>query len=126
MSFLTLKYLHIGIVILSVGGFLLRGIWMMFCPLLLEQRWVRIAPHVVDTLLFATGITLAFSLQLNPFSTPWFLAKLIAIVVYILAGMLALRRGPTRATRAVALVIALGTVSWAAAAALTHQAVPWI
>ena len=126
MSFLTLKYLHIGIVILSVGGFLLRGMWMLFFPLLLEQRWVRIAPHVLDTLLFATGITLAFTLPLNPLNSPWFLAKLIAIVIYILAGMFALRRGRTLAARAVALVIALGAVGWAATAALTHQAVPWI
>jgi uncharacterized membrane protein SirB2 len=126
MSFLALKYLHIGIVILSVGGFLLRGIWMLFFPLLLEQRWVRITPHVVDTLLFTSGISLAFTLQLNPLSTPWFLAKLIAIIVYILAGMLALRRGRTLAARIVALVIALGAVSWAAGSALTHQAVPWI
>ncbi len=126
MSFLALKYLHISIVILSVSGFLLRGLWMIFYPVLLEQRWVRIAPHVIDTLLFASGITLAFSLQLNPLNTPWFLAKLIAIVVYILAGMLALRRGRTLAARVVALVIALGAVGWAATAALTHQAVPWI
>ena len=126
MSLVTLKYLHIGIVILSVGGFLLRGFWMVCFPLVLERRWVRIAPHVVDTLLLVSGITLALTLQLNPLNNPWFLAKLIAIVVYILAGMLALRRGRTLITRGIALVIAIGAVSWAGAAALTHQAVPWI
>ena len=126
MSYLSLKYLHIGIVILSVSGFILRGIWRLYCPKLLERRWVRIAPHVVDTLLFGSGIALAVMLQLNPAGAPWFAVKLIAIVIYILAGMVALRRGRSKAIRSVALGIALLAVAWAAGGALSHQVVPWV
>ena len=126
MSYLTLKSVHIGIVILSVSGFILRGIWMLYFPARLKRRWVRVAPHIVDTLLFGTGIALAFSLDLNPVDTAWFAVKLLAIVVYILAGIVALRAGRTKASRTVALIIALSAAAWAAGGALNHQVLPWV
>ncbi len=125
MSIQTLKYLHICIVIVSVSGFLLRAVWMLYCPELLKQRWVRIVPHFVDTALFASGFSLAISLQVTPGNSPWFAAKLMAIVVYILAGIVALRKGRSRAVRVVALMVALGAVAWAAGGALSHQVIPW-
>ncbi len=125
MSYLTLKSVHISFVILSLSGFILRGIWMLYFPARLQRRWVRITPHIVDTLLFASGITLAFSLELNPAGTPWFAVKLIAIVIYIVSGSVALRRGRNKATRIVALIIALIAAAWAVGGALSHQPLPW-
>jgi len=125
MPYLTLKTVHVGLVILSLSGFILRGIWMLYFPARLQRHWVRITPHIVDTLLFASGIALAFTLELNPAATPWFAVKLIAIVIYILAGSVALRRGRNKATRSVALIIALSAAAWAAGGALSHQPLPW-
>jgi len=126
MSYLTLKFLHVGIVIVSVSGFMLRSVWMLLGSPLLERRWVRIVPHFVDTALFASGLALAFSQQINPADHPWFAVKLIAIVVYILAGIVALRTGRSRATRIGALFIALAAAAWAAASAISHQPLPWV
>ncbi len=126
MSYAMLKSVHVGIVILSVSGFILRGIWMLYFPARLQRRWVRVAPHILDTLLLGSGLTLAFTLQLNPLSTPWFAAKLTAVVIYILAGSMALRRGRNKGTRIVALIIALGAVAWAVGAVLSRQSIPWI
>ena len=48
MSYLAVKHLHITCAALSGMLFLLRGIWMMRASALLQQRWVRIVPHVIE------------------------------------------------------------------------------
>ncbi len=125
MFYLALKSTHVGIVILSLSGFILRGIWMLYFPAMLQRRWVRVTPHIVDSLLLATGIALAVTLELNPADTPWFAVKLIAIVIYIVAGSVALRRGRNKAIRIAALIIALIAAAWAVGGALSHLPLPW-
>ncbi len=56
MEFASLKAIHIGTVAVSYILFLVRGIWMLSDLPLLHQRWVRIVPHVNDTLLLAAGV----------------------------------------------------------------------
>jgi hypothetical protein len=43
---------------------------------------VRIAPHVVDTLLLVLGVMMAYQLGISPFSG-WLGAKLLALLAYI-------------------------------------------
>jgi len=59
MIYLALKHLHLICVAVSGSGFALRGFWMLTGSPLLERRWVRIVPHVVDTVLLASAIALA-------------------------------------------------------------------
>ena len=49
-----LKALHVSLALVSGAGFALRGAWMLRDSRLLEARWVRTAPHAVDTLLLAS------------------------------------------------------------------------
>ena len=88
--------LHIATVLLSLAGFVVRGVWMLRGSSLLRARWVRATPHIVDTLLLASGIGLIFTLHLYPTQQPWLVAKLVALVVYIVLGAIALKRGRTR------------------------------
>jgi len=74
---------------------------------LLSRRWVRIAPHFVDTLLLTSAVSLAVLSAQYPFARPWLTAKLIGLLVYILCGMAALRRGRTRRQRIFFFVLAL-------------------
>ena len=92
--------LHITCALISISGFVLRGIWMLRDSQRLRARWVRIAPHVVDTLLLATGLVMVFRLRLYPGQQAWLTAKLVALVVYIVLGMIALKRGKTKIQRA--------------------------
>ena len=55
-AYLIAKNLHVGCVILSLGGFAARGMLMLGASPLLERRFVRIAPHVVDTVLLASAL----------------------------------------------------------------------
>lgn len=90
----------------------------------LQARWVRTLPHVVDTLLLASGIGLIFTLDLSPARQPWLVAKLSAVVVYIVLGSMALKRGKTRTQRLVAFGAAVIVFGYILAVALTHQTIP--
>lgn len=86
-----MKHLHMTFAFLTLFSFALRGVWMMRQSPLLRQRWVKIAPHIIDTLLLVTALILAGMLRYNPAAHPWLMAKIIALVVYIALGVVAFR-----------------------------------
>lgn len=120
-AYLVAKHLHIACVILSLGGFAARGVLMLAGSALLERKFVRIAPHVVDTLLLASAIWLTVILRQYPFVNGWLTAKVIGLVVYIVLGAIALRRGKTKGVRIAAFVAAAGTAFYIVSVALTHD-----
>ena len=120
-TYLALKHLHLTTVILSFALFALRGLWMLVDSPQLQRRWVRIAPHLIDTVLLASAIGLTLILQQYPFVNDWLTAKVLALIAYILLGGIALRRGPTRAIRAAAWVAALATFGYIVSVALTRH-----
>jgi uncharacterized membrane protein SirB2 len=103
----VVKVIHVTCVVLSFSGFFIRGIWMLRDSGMLRRRWVRIAPQLVDTLLLVSAITLAFQLRFSPLEQPWLLAKIIALVVYIGVGLVALRFGQNKSTRLLAWLLGL-------------------
>ena len=125
MPYLAIKYLHVSCALLSGTFFLLRGVWMLRGSALLQARLVRIVPHLIDTLLLATAITLAVRSGQYPFVQPWLTAKLLALCVYIALGTIALKRGRSNRVRAAAFVAALGTFSYIVAVAITRQPLTW-
>lgn len=92
---------------------------------LLHLRWVRIAPHVVDTVLLISAITLAWKLGISPLSTPWLAAKIAALLLYIAAGMIALKYGKTKRTRLIAWMAGQLVFLYIVSVALTHNPEPW-
>ncbi|MCE7915110.1 MAG: regulator SirB [Nitrosomonas sp. PRO4] len=102
MSYALLKMIHVGSVIVSYMLFFLRGIWYMQKSENLHQRWVKILPHVVDTILLVSAITLAFIIQQDPLTHSWLTAKITGLLIYIGLGMIALRFGKTRRIKIIA------------------------
>ena len=92
---------------------------------LLHQRWVRIAPHAVDTVLLVSAILLAWRLGISPPSTPWLAAKIAALLLYIAAGMFALKYGKTKRTRLIAWLAGQLVFLYIVSVALTHNPEPW-
>ena len=121
MNYLALKHLHITFAVLSGGFFLLRGLWMLLDSPLLQRRWVRIVPHVVDTVLLASALGLVFWSGQYPFVQSWLTAKVLALLAYIVLGTIALKRGKTKGVRTFALLAALATFAYIVAVALTRQ-----
>jgi uncharacterized membrane protein SirB2 len=125
MDYLTLKSLHVGCVAVSYALFLLRGIWMMFSPEWLRLRWVRILPHVVDTVLLGSAVAMALMIRQYPFVAGWLTAKLLALLLYIVLGSIALKRGRTRNQRIAAWFAAQAVFFYIVAVALTRSPLPW-
>ena len=123
MSYALLKMIHVGSVIVSYLLFILRGIWMMQDSENLRQRWVRILPHVVDTILLTSAIALAMIIQQNPLSDSWLTAKVIGLLLYICLGMVAMRFGKTRQTKMIAWVAAQCVFIYIVLVALTKSPV---
>ena len=119
--YLIVKSLHISAAIVSLSGFAWRGLLMLRESSWLTRRWVRIVPHVIDTVLLGSAIGLAVMSHQFPFTSNWLTAKLLALLGYIGLGMVALRSGRTRRQRAVALVLALLCVLYLLAVALTRN-----
>ena len=124
--YLPLKYAHLAFAVASFSGFMLRGFWMMSGSTLLDHRAVRIVPHAVDTLFLVTGIALVLQLSLPVMQSPWLLAKLTGLVVYVVLGTIALRRGPTMPIRQVAFVGALSAFAYIVGAAASKSPASWI
>lgn len=92
---------------------------------LLQQRWVKVLPHIIDTALLLSAIILAYQLSFSPLSAPWLMAKIIALLVYILLGMIAIKRGKTLKTRLTAWLAALLVFAYIVSVAMTHNPLPW-
>ena len=91
----AIKLVHAGAAALSIGLFALRGAWMLRSPQRLQRRWVRIAPHVIDTVLLASALWLAWQLGADG-TRGWLWAKVIALCAYIALGTVALKRAHAR------------------------------
>jgi uncharacterized membrane protein SirB2 len=126
MLFLFVKHLHVAMVAVSLGGFAARGALMLAGSRLLDARWVRVAPHVVDTVLLASGIWLAWLTAQSPLAQPWLAAKILGLCAYIGFGMLALRRARTKAARAICFVLALAAAAYIVSVALTRDPAGWL
>ena len=94
---------------------------MLAAPDRLRRTWVRVVPHVVDTVLLASALYLAG--QLGPGAGSWLAAKVAGLVVYVAAGVVALRGGKTRGARIAAFVFALATFGYIVSVAVTKS--PW-
>ena len=121
MQYLALKWVHIACAILSISGFALRGTLMLLDSPLLAARFVRIAPHVVDTMLLASALWLAALIGQYPFAQGWLTAKVLALIAYIVLGTVALKRARSKAVRAAAFALALGTAAYIVSVALTRD-----
>lgn len=123
MSYALIKTTHLTCAALSFSLFFLRGMWMLYAPQRLRALWVRVLPHVIDTVLLGSAITLAVLSRQYPLELPWLTAKLVALLVYIGLGTVALKRGRTRAIRAGAWIAALCVFGYIVAVAYTRN--PW-
>jgi len=121
MIYLALKHLHVACVLASGAGFFLRGLFMLAGRSPGERRWLRILPHLVDTVLLGSAIAMAVISSQYPFAQNWLTAKLVGLLVYIGCGTMALKRGKSRAVRAAFFVAALLAYAYIVSVALTRN-----
>jgi uncharacterized membrane protein SirB2 len=121
MDYALVKLVHQSAVALSISGFFVRGLGALGDAAWVKSRAAKTLPHIVDSVLLLSALTLAWLLRLHPGNAPWLLAKIIGLVLYIGLGMLALKPGRPWALRAAAWVGALAIFGWIVSVALTKN-----
>uniref|UniRef100_A0A8I0CX68 SirB family protein n=1 Tax=Pseudomonas tritici TaxID=2745518 RepID=A0A8I0CX68_9PSED len=111
-TFSVLIYVHIAAVALTISFFVLRYWWRYSNNALLGARWVRVAPHCIDTVLFLSGAGLMWVTGYLPFTDKgtWLTEKLFGVIIYIVLGFIALGRRRPRSQQAGFIAFLLGLV----------------
>ncbi|HWH74815.1 MAG TPA: SirB2 family protein [Methylibium sp.] len=117
----TLKLAHVALVTASGLLFALRGAAVQAGAAWAMRRPWRLLSVVIDTLLLTAGAMLWWLLGLHPVRDPWLGTKLALLLLYIVLGSLAMKRGRTPAVRRASYAAALATYLFIATVALRHQ-----
>ncbi|CAK0739483.1 SirB2 family protein [Gammaproteobacteria bacterium] len=117
------KYLHILTVNITISLFVVRGYWMIINSPQLTRRWVRVTPHINDTLLLTAALTMTYLSGWHLFTQSWLIAKLLALLVYIILGSIAIRPGRPKLVRIIAWLCALVVFGYIVLVAITKD--PW-
>jgi uncharacterized membrane protein SirB2 len=121
-----IKFVHVLCVILSGSLFALRGMMMLAGSRLTNHAALRYLSYAIDTTLLTAALMLVTILHQYPFVQAWLTVKVLLLVVYIVLGVFALRRGRTRRVRAACYVIALVVFASIVGVALAHSPLGWL
>ena len=119
--YIFVKYVHLTSVVLSLTGFFLRGLLVLRASPLMNASWLKVLPHINDTILLIAALSLAVMSNQYPFVVAWVTAKVLGVIAYIMLGSLALRAGSTRKTRIVCWIAAITVFGWIVSVAVTRQ-----
>lgn len=116
-----IKWVHVAAVSASGVLFFLRGLglnlglkWMMAAPL-------RYLSYSVDSVLLTAALMLATILHQAPFVDAWLTVKVVLLVVYVVLGSFALKRGRTPAARWTSFVAAGAVFLFIVSVARAHH-----
>lgn len=118
-----IKLIHMSTAFISISFFIVRGLWVFNNSEMMNRKWVKIIPHINDTILLVTAIILAVGLSQYPFTHDWLTAKFIALLAYIVFGMFALKRAKELKNKVVFFILALMTFSYIVGVALNRTVV---
>lgn len=120
----SLLLVHKITVLLSLFSFFIRGLGHILAKPWIEKKVVKIAPHIIDTILIVSAVAL---IVIGPWSgtEDWILAKIAGLVAYILLGILAFKKAKARNLKAFLWMLALLAFFYMVAVAKTHLAWPF-
>ncbi len=105
-----LKHIHMACAGLTFVGFLIRGYWMIIESDMLQKKPIKILPHIIDSVLLLTAIIMVVLSGMYPFQVDWITIKVFLLVLYIVLGTIALKKGKTKKTRMITFALALVTI----------------
>lgn len=85
--YIALKHLHLTFVVISLLIFFVRGVFLFINSPLLTKKIMKIAPHIINTIMLVSGVVLAVNLGMKPGEHPWIMAKIIGLIVFIVVGV---------------------------------------
>ncbi len=90
-----------------------------------SYAWKRRIPDSIDSVLFISGMSLAYILGFAPWVDSWLLVKLLALLIYIGFGFMALREGSALWLKRVCFIFALITITYMITIAHNKVIYPW-
>ena len=108
-------------VIISGLGFAFRSVWMLQQSPLMVNLWVRTLPHVVDSVLLASAVTLSVLSHQYPLTQDWLTVKVLVLVLYIVSGAMALRYATSGRARLYCLGLAFLAYGFIISVAVTRH-----
>ncbi len=120
----TLKLAHVACVVISGSLFIVRYARFRMYPDQPLPKALKVLPHINDTVLLASAIGMLSLIGLNPFITPWLLAKIVALVLYIALGVICMRSLPGSRRQSVSFVAAISVFAYIVLVGLSKQALP--
>ncbi len=120
------KWVHVTAVLASGGLFLLRGLLLQAGASSGPGRWALAAPvrylsYGMDTLLLTAALMLLTMLPGTMFANGWLWVKMLLLVMYVVLGSFALRRGRSPGVRRACFVAALAVFGCMLAVARSHH-----
>ena len=119
----AVKHTHMMFIAMSVIFFIVRFVLHLRQSPIMEKKFVKVAPHVIDTFLLLSGFTLCFMIKQYPFVDPWMTEKIICVAAYIALGIMALKSNRNKLFKFFAFIGAIGWVVLAAKLAHFKQVV---
>ena len=121
MDYLAVKTLHVTFVVISISLFVLCGSLQLQSKPWRQWWLLRVAPHIVDTVLLGSALWLVWRSGQYPFVDGWLTAKVLALLFYIGLGIRALGRNTPPVQRLPYFVAALLSVTYIVGVALTRS-----
>ena len=112
--YLLIRQLHMMTAILIVSLFTLRFMLLMRNSSWIPNRLLKVLPHINDSLLLVLATLLCVIIQQAPLITPWLSEKVAAVILYIVAGMFALKWSKQRLIQFFWFMIAISMFAYAA------------
>ncbi len=91
LSYQAIKSIHLAAVTLTIIGFIIRAFLAINNSSWLKGRVIKILPHIIDTILFGSGLTLLWQAKFYPTTNNWMAIKLILIFLYLICGFYVLK-----------------------------------
>jgi len=123
-SYEILKLVHVSCVVISGSLFVYRYARLRTHPEQPLAKALKVLPHVNDTVLLSCAIGMLILIGVNPFTTPWLLAKIVALLVYIVLGAICMRTAPGSRRQMVSFVAAISVFTYILLVALSKQVIP--
>lgn len=117
-SYVIFKHVHMTAVALSGLLFMVRGLWLLQGSTQLQAKWVKITPHVIDTLLLVSAIAMLVVSQQFP---AWVHVKITLLIVYIGLGLMAFKKAKTQGQKLTFLLAAVAVYVFLISVALTKS-----
>ncbi len=121
----ALKLVHVSCVVISGSLFVYRYARLGLHPDQALPKALKVLPHINDTVLLSCAIGMLVLIGLNPFTTPWLLAKIVALLVYIVLGAICMRSLPGSRRQSLSFVAAISVFAYILLVGLNKQVLPF-